>query len=109
MTLGAITDESQCVVLEVLLDLGQRPVGAFIDSFFGASKIESLEPSRRLHVQHQLFMLNLLKKQKIDEPEAPSPQRWQVGESKANKLSYEPRAQLLELHEQQRGRCEERT
>jgi hypothetical protein len=42
VALRAIADESESVVLEVVLELGQRPVGALVDLLLRARKVERL-------------------------------------------------------------------
>jgi hypothetical protein len=47
VTLRTISDQSKCVVLEVVLEPGKRPVGALVYNLFSASKVERLHsPSR---------------------------------------------------------------
>jgi hypothetical protein len=60
-TLGAVTDKSQSVILEVLLELGYRPVCALKDGLFGSSKVESLDSSFGLEtwLSAQLFLRGL--------------------------------------------------
>ena len=48
MALGAIADEGERVVLEVVLQLGERPVAALVDDFFAACKVERLDATNGL-------------------------------------------------------------
>jgi hypothetical protein len=48
MALRPITDEGQGIILEVILELSQRPVTAFVDDFFGTSKVKGFNPAYRL-------------------------------------------------------------
>lgn len=53
MPLRAVADESEGVVLEVILELGQRPVGALVHLLLDACKAQSLDTTglRGVHVQ----------------------------------------------------------
>ena len=53
MTLRAVANEGEGVVLEVVLELGERPVAALVDNFWGTSKIESLDATSLLHREDQ--------------------------------------------------------
>ena len=46
MALGAVADESEGVILEVVVQFGERPVGALVDDLLGASKVERLDTAR---------------------------------------------------------------
>ena len=46
MALGAVADEGEGVVLEVLLELGDGPVAALVDDLLGAVKVEGLDAAR---------------------------------------------------------------
>lgn len=43
VALGAVADESEGVVLEVVLELGKRPVAALVDDLLGAGEVEGLD------------------------------------------------------------------
>ena len=46
MTLGAIADEGEGVVFEVVVKLCEGPVAAFIDDLLRARKVEGLDATR---------------------------------------------------------------
>jgi len=48
VALGAVTDESEGVVLEVLLELGDGPVGTLVDDLLGTSEVKSLDTTSLL-------------------------------------------------------------
>jgi len=48
MSLRAVTNEGKGVVLEVILELGEGPVTAFVNGFFCASKIKGLHTASTL-------------------------------------------------------------
>lgn len=43
VALRAVADEGERVIFEVVLQLGKRPVAAFVDNLWGASKVECLQ------------------------------------------------------------------
>lgn len=47
MTLGAVADDGEGVIFEVVVQLGEGPVGAFVDDLVGARKAEGLHTARR--------------------------------------------------------------
>ena len=48
MTLGTVANESKSVVLEVFLELGQRPVAALVDGLLRPSEVERLDTASSL-------------------------------------------------------------
>jgi len=48
MTLRTIADKSKGIVFEVVLELGEWPVGAFVDHFLRARKIERFNTTNGL-------------------------------------------------------------
>lgn len=46
MTLRAIPDEGESIVLKVLLKFRKRPVGTFVDGFLRPRKIQRLDTAR---------------------------------------------------------------
>jgi hypothetical protein len=48
VALGAIADEGESVVLEVVVELGEGPVAALVDDLFGARKVERLDATNGL-------------------------------------------------------------
>jgi hypothetical protein len=46
VALGAVADEGEGVVLEVLLELGDGPVAALVDDLLGAGEVEGLDTTR---------------------------------------------------------------
>lgn len=53
VSLGAVADESKGVVLEVLLELGERPVGALEDFLLDTGKTQSLHAPRLCNPSNQ--------------------------------------------------------
>jgi hypothetical protein len=43
VSLGSVPDESECVVLEVVLELSEGPVSSLVDDLFGACKVEGFD------------------------------------------------------------------
>ena len=54
VALRAVTDEGERVVLEVVLELSQRPVAPLVDNFLRASEVKGLD-STHLCLQRVLF------------------------------------------------------
>ena len=48
MALGPIADEGQGIIFEIVLELGQRPVGAFIYNLLGTCEIKGLDSANGL-------------------------------------------------------------
>lgn len=48
VALGAVANKGQRVVLEVVLELRERPVRALVDLLLGAGKVKSLDSAGRL-------------------------------------------------------------
>lgn len=48
VTLRAVSDESERVVLEIILEFSQGPVAPFVNDFLRASEVESLDPTYTL-------------------------------------------------------------
>lgn len=46
VTLRAIANERKGIILQVLLELGQRPVGTLVNGFLRPRKIERLDTTR---------------------------------------------------------------
>lgn len=53
LTLRAVSDQSKSVILEVLLQLGYRPVSALVNSLFRSSEIKSLDSTAGLLFEHE--------------------------------------------------------
>jgi hypothetical protein len=49
MSLRAVTNKSEGVVLEIVLEFGEWPIAALIDDFLCASKVKSLDAPNSLN------------------------------------------------------------
>lgn len=59
VTLRAVPNESEGIVLEIVLELGEGPVAALVNGLLGASEVEGLHATRRglaAHIVHKQSM-----------------------------------------------------